>query len=1816
MADFSELEIKIDTSKAKKAVSDLEKELTKTAKSTNKAATGFDGLSRSSNRATGPINQFNSSLNSLGGSVSKLTPQFISLKSAFAGVTVASVAAGAAISKSTNTYAEFETQLSKIGVISGASAGELQKVKEAAEELGATTSFSQTQVAESILTISRAGKTSSEAIALVKPAMDLALSGSIQMDEAAKSLTTTMSQFGLEVKDATRIADVFTSATNKSVQDMYEFNSAMTRGAGGAVASIGRTIEEASLMVGSLANVAVTGERAGTAIKNYAINLANLKNPTKEQADVLKKVQGGFESLNPITNDYISVIKALSDAQLELHEISALVGSEAATGFALVIDKGVDSIEALNDRMRAASSASETAMKMQGELTKSTTELSSAYEAFETSVGEAFAGLRIGAQEDLTEFLRGLAAAKKEIQSFANITEQILLGLSTVFDVITLNVEGLVDKISRIKALGRDTPSTQESPSEVIQKNTTQPSPAISDVKENIRLDEVDVKKTIGFLEGLIFDFENLFEDIFGKVEKASKDSIEESKKYFINTTKHIKEFLDESEQQFKKIKDVLNEHEQELLSSVAASGPNASRGINFIKNIDSPEKAIMELVLSNEKVQETIDKGFSIAFENFDKVIDPIADSVGAILDVVGPLQKIASTLSGFELIVGALEEVARAISSLSGGLISELNKAGQGLGGFLNGISGGGGLGGQLGDSVTGIFGGQTKAAQKEANKALKGEVNSFLGNFYSEILDDSEKRLNSIQSRFDSQISLIKDSEASQKVKDELKLATRQANAIALAMEGFFKAAEEMAKHAANTAGATSEAITKTRLEITKAQFKLADEIVKPSVEIIRTDGLDEHQIALRKINNYYKEQKEKLSDLNPIIRKNAIQILNQAKAIEKSELEAKKLSDEMEALADHMESVREATEKIRLIGVELSGIEREITGGLSAEIGSIMSALSEQSTQLIIEQREAFAQQAGVDSDTLLNLPFDQIDELIQNETKLTKLFGQLQDKQISDLIQSRVEAFESAFQPISDVLDDLGDQRELVQGVSVSSQALKNISDRFMEIADSALAANEAAGGFENTGLTDSDIRTSVFDAALKEIDDLRQQEIDRIDEFTKGVSESLDSLRFDNALEDLSPVEQSIASISKKYSDFIKSAEDSIAGLVLTSDQLVEISQQRSSEIQKALEKAFDPFFTDLNKLQKEIDDFGLPQASITIEDLQSKLSLLNSFGDEGLLDENSLRDRQNLMQEILNGAETLADVQKQADDSHIQALERMRSLSKSLTDQVNALFFSEFNVAAPEEIFAEAQRQFDTLRDAAFNAAASITEADNAAITEFQNFAESFLEASQNVFRSGQGHVDNFNLVTGSLTELADVVATTANESLVESANSTDGALTTIVATLDEVATDLDTKVNDALGTLMDISINFGGENITTDGGVPVYSTDFEIATDIQKFVNGSQVIGDSYHEAIAVETSLSATADFEIATDIQKFVNGSQVIGDSYHEAIAVETSLSATVNDQAVQFSGASGEIGVDISATANVETGFSQLEKVILFSGQIVQEAIYDTAVRNNIGDVQGLIGISMMVKALTNKTFESLETSLTDFLEVTTEEGSSLHQDIVNRIDELLPPLSESVSDITLSDINMTLTDGFSNLEDLLEDQSFYLSQIHHAQTDNGTSSSQFVIGVNSPNSRANLERLENFISRGDGGPIYGPSHAQGGVNINAEGGEFVIQKSAVQKLGLPFLESINNGVSQTPPNGIYQTGGLVAAPSFVGSDDRMMKVLAAKLDTLNQTLQEKDLSVQIDVDTEELIDAKISENNNRIRNNLNRSNFEAIARTV
>ena len=126
--------------------------------------------------------------------------------------------------------------------------------------------------------------------------------------------------------------------------------------------------------------------------------------------------------------------------------------------------------------------------------------------------------------------------------------------------------------------------------------------------------------------------------------------------------------------------------------------------------------------------------------------------------------------------------------------------------------------------------------------------------------------------------------------------------------------------------------------------------------------------------------------------------------------------------------------------------------------------------------------------------------------------------------------------------------------------------------------------------------------------------------------------------------------------------------------------------------------------------------------------------------------------------------------------------------------------------------------------------------------------------------------------------------------------------------------------------------------------------------------------------------------------------------------------------------------------------------------------------------------------------------------------------------------------------------------------------------------------------------------------------MEGPSHAQGGIPLIAEGGEFILRKSAVDRLGLPFLEYLNE--EGDLPFMRFGEGGALDQNSEVGiseidTNDGELKSLIKELiqaikdgdKTITEAIEELDVTPEVSVynDLEGQIRSELYEYDSKLR---------------
>lgn len=194
------------------------------------------------------------------------------------------------IASAISVIADFDKSMARVKSLmigakeeTGALNVEFQALKDTVMALGATTKFTAGQVAEGAVIITQAGYNAKESIDVLRPTLDLAVAGQIDMAEAADTLTKTISMFQKETTDAAHVADIYAAAVNYSQTNMSELANAMTY-VGPVAETFGLTLEETAGYLAVLANNGVNASKAGTSLRQL---MMNIQQPTAKAAQVL-----------------------------------------------------------------------------------------------------------------------------------------------------------------------------------------------------------------------------------------------------------------------------------------------------------------------------------------------------------------------------------------------------------------------------------------------------------------------------------------------------------------------------------------------------------------------------------------------------------------------------------------------------------------------------------------------------------------------------------------------------------------------------------------------------------------------------------------------------------------------------------------------------------------------------------------------------------------------------------------------------------------------------------------------------------------------------------------------------------------------------------------------------------------------------------------------------------------------------------------------------------------------------------------------------------------------------------------------------------------------------------------------------------------------------------------------------------------------------------------------------------------------------------------------------------------------------------------
>lgn len=235
-----------------------------------------------------------------------------------------------AISAGTN----FESAMSSVASISGATGNDLKELTSKAKQMGATTQFSATEAANAMEYMAMAGWKTKDMVSGIGGIMNLAAASGSDLARTSDIVTDALTAFGKSASDSGTFADVMAAASsnaNTNVEMMGE----TFKYVGAAAGAMGYSIQDIALATGLMANSGIKGSEAGTALRSVITRMAK---PTKESSTAMKKLglsmtdsKGRMKSFGTIMKDMRKGMKGMTEDQKASYA-AMLGGQEAMSG--------------------------------------------------------------------------------------------------------------------------------------------------------------------------------------------------------------------------------------------------------------------------------------------------------------------------------------------------------------------------------------------------------------------------------------------------------------------------------------------------------------------------------------------------------------------------------------------------------------------------------------------------------------------------------------------------------------------------------------------------------------------------------------------------------------------------------------------------------------------------------------------------------------------------------------------------------------------------------------------------------------------------------------------------------------------------------------------------------------------------------------------------------------------------------------------------------------------------------------------------------------------------------------------------------------------------------------------------------------------------------------------------------------------------------------------------------------------------------------------------------------------------------------------
>lgn len=351
------------------------------------------------------------------------------------GMTAAGLAVAAFGVAAVKMAADFDQQMSTVQANTGATSAQMDQLRAAAIEAGASTVYSASDSADAINDLGKAGMSVTDILnGGLSGALNLAASDGMAVGDAAEYMANALSMFHLKGSQASQVADTLAAGAGKAVGNVSDFGEALNN-CGAQANSFGMNVQETTGVLALFAQNGTIGAEAGTQLNSMLMKLAA---PSTEASNTMKELgisaydaQHHFVGMANFAGQLQKAEKNLTDEQRNQAN-ATIFGSYAIKAANYLYEAGESGVNKWTKAVSESGYAAEQAAAKNNNLKGDLENLGGSMESLMISVGE-------GAQGPLRKMVQGLDTlvdAFAGLPSGAQQTLVVMASLAGVFGAV------------------------------------------------------------------------------------------------------------------------------------------------------------------------------------------------------------------------------------------------------------------------------------------------------------------------------------------------------------------------------------------------------------------------------------------------------------------------------------------------------------------------------------------------------------------------------------------------------------------------------------------------------------------------------------------------------------------------------------------------------------------------------------------------------------------------------------------------------------------------------------------------------------------------------------------------------------------------------------------------------------------------------------------------------------------------------------------------------------------------------------------------------------------------------------------------------------------------------------------------------------------------------------------------------------------------------------------------------------------------------------------------------------------------------------